>query len=219
VHDIVLSFDNGPEAATTPHVLDVLARRGIGAIFCVLGERLARPELRRLAERAHAEGHWIANHTYTHSVPLGHMEDADRVRREIDLTQELIGDLAHPDRLFRPFGGGGNLDERLLSDAAVAHLVDGGYTVVTWNAVPGDWRDPDGWVPIAVQQCKAADPALLVLHDLPTGAMTHLERFLDLAEEDGARFVLDLPESCVPVRRGEIVGSLEGLVSDAGSRA
>jgi peptidoglycan-N-acetylglucosamine deacetylase len=219
VHDIVISFDNGPEATTTPQVLDVLARRGIGAIFCVLGERLARPDLRKLAERAHAEGHWIANHTYTHSVPLGQMEDADRVRREIDLTQDLIGDLAHPDRLFRPFGGGGNLDERLLSDAAVAHLVDRGYTVVTWNAVPGDWRDPQGWVPIALQQCKAEDPALLVLHDLPTGAMAHLERFLDLAIEDGARFVLDLPESCVPIRRGEIVGSLEGLVSDAGSRA
>jgi peptidoglycan-N-acetylglucosamine deacetylase len=219
VHDIVISFDNGPDAAATPHVLDVLARRGIGAIFCVLGECLARPELRRLAERAHAEGHWIANHTYSHSVPLGHVEDAGRVRREIDLTQELIDDLAHPDKLFRPFGGGGNLDERLLNDAAVEHLVAGGYTVMTWNAVPGDWRDPDGWVPVALEQCRAEDPALLVLHDLPTGAMSHLERFLDLAEEQGARFVQRLPESCVPIRRGEIVGSLAGLVSDAGSRA
>ena len=71
VHDIALSFDNGPDPSTTPKVLDVLAAREIPALFCVLGERLARPELRRLTERAHAEGHWIANHTYTHSVPLG----------------------------------------------------------------------------------------------------------------------------------------------------
>jgi peptidoglycan/xylan/chitin deacetylase (PgdA/CDA1 family) len=219
VHDIVLSFDNGPDLQTTPHVLDILARRGIPAMFCVLGERLARPELRRLAERAVAEGHWIANHTYTHSVPLGRVEDPDRVRREIELTQELIGDLAHPDRLFRPFGDGGHLDERLLSAAAVDHLVEGGYTCVTWNAVPGDWRDPDGWVPTALEQCRAEQPALLVLHDLPTGAMAHLERFLDLAEDDGGRFVRELPESCVPIRRGELVGSLDGLVSDAGSRA
>ena len=62
-------------------------------------------------------------------MPLGRVDDAGRVRREIDLTQELLGDLAHPDRLFRPFGGGGNLDERLLNDAAVDHLVAGGYTV------------------------------------------------------------------------------------------
>jgi peptidoglycan/xylan/chitin deacetylase (PgdA/CDA1 family) len=219
VHDIVISFDNGPDAATTPQVLDILARRDIKGIFCVLGERLARPQLRRLAERAHAEGHWIANHTYTHSVPLGQIEDAERVRREIDLTQELVGELVHPEKLFRPFGGGGNLDERLLNDAAVEHLVAGGYTVLTWNAVPGDWKDPHGWVPRALEQVRSEDPALLVLHDLPTGAMEHLEEFLDLAVQDGARFVQELPASCVPICRGELRGPLEGLVSDAGSPA
>jgi peptidoglycan-N-acetylglucosamine deacetylase len=219
VHDIALSFDNGPDAQTTPEVLDVLARREIPALFCVLGERLARPELRRLAERAHGEGHWIANHTYTHSVPLGRVEDRERVRREIDLTQELVGELAHPDKLFRPFGGGGNLDERLLNEAAVDHLVEGGYTVVTWNAVPGDWKDPDGWLPRALEQCRAEEHALLVLHDLPTGAMRHLQTFLDSALDEGARFVRELPASCVPMLRGEVTGALHGLVSDAGSRA
>ena len=219
MHDIALSFDNGPDPSTTPQVLDALAARGIPALFCVLGERLARPELRRLTERAHAAGHWIANHTYTHSVPLGRVEDADRVRREIDLTQELLGDLAHPDRLFRPFGGGGNLDERLLNPAAVEHLVEGSYTVVTWNAVPGDWKNPDGWLPVALEQCRSLDHALLVLHDLPTGAMAHLERFLDIALDEGSRFVRDLPESCVPIRRGEVVRSLDGLVSAAGTAA
>jgi peptidoglycan/xylan/chitin deacetylase (PgdA/CDA1 family) len=219
VNDIALSFDNGPDPRTTPQVLDILAARGIPALFCVLGERLARPELRRLAERAHAEGHWIANHTYTHSVPLGRVADPARVRREIDLTQELIGELAHPDKLFRPFGGGGNLDERLLNETAVEHLVDGGYTVVTWNVVPGDWRDPDGWLPRALEGCRAEEHALLVLHDLPTGAMAHLETFLDAALAEGARFVRDLPPSCLPVVRGEVTGALEGLVSDAGSRA
>jgi peptidoglycan/xylan/chitin deacetylase (PgdA/CDA1 family) len=218
VHDIALSFDNGPDPQTTPHVLDVLGAREIPALFCVLGERLARPELRRLAERAHADGHWIANHTYTHSVPLGRVEDRERVRREIDLTQELIGELAHPDRLFRPFGGGGNLDERLLNEPAVEHLVDGGYTVVTWNVVPGDWKEPDGWLPRALEACRAEEHALIVLHDLPTGAMRHLETFLDTALDEGARFVREFPPSCVPILRGEVTGALDGLVSDAGTR-
>jgi peptidoglycan/xylan/chitin deacetylase (PgdA/CDA1 family) len=219
VRDIALSFDNGPDSQTTPQVLDILARREIPALFCVLGEHLARPELRRLTERAHAEGHWIANHTYTHSVPLGRVRNPRRVRREIDLTQRLIGDLAHPDKLFRPFGGGGNLDERLLSEAAVEHLVEGGYTCVTWNAVPGDWKDPDGWLPRALEQCRKTEHALLVLHDLPTGAMAHLETFLDTALQEGARFVRELPDSCLPIVRGEVTDALEGLVSDVGSRA
>jgi peptidoglycan-N-acetylglucosamine deacetylase len=220
VLDITLTFDNGPDPATTPHVLDVLAGRGIAATFFVLGERLARPDWRALAERAAAEGHWIGNHTYTHSTPLGQVEDPCVTREEIESTQELIGDLAHPDRLFRPFGGGGHLDRRLLSRAAVEHLLEGGYTCVTWNAVPGDWRDPDGWVQRALEQCRAVQRALLVLHDLPTGAMAHLERFLDLAQDAGARFTQDFPEDCVLIRGGEIVGELDGLVADdRGARA
>jgi peptidoglycan-N-acetylglucosamine deacetylase len=219
LHDIVISFDNGPDAEVTPRVLDALAARGIQALFCVLGEKILRPELHARTARAVAEGHWVANHTYTHEVPLGLIEDPQRVHREIERTQELLGDLAHPDRLFRPFGGGGHLDERLLNETAVEHLTDGGYTVVTWNAVPGDWKDPDGWLPVALEMCRVTPNPLLVLHDLPTGAMRHLETFLDTALDEGARFVQELPEECVPIRRGEVVGSLDGLVSDVGSRA
>jgi peptidoglycan-N-acetylglucosamine deacetylase len=49
--------------------------------------------------------------------------------------------------------------------------------------------------------------------------MRHLERFLDLAADEGARFVHELPESCVPIRRGEVTGPLDGIVSAAGSAA
>ena len=42
MHDIALSFDNGPDPSTTPQVLDILAAREIPALFCVQGidERL-----------------------------------------------------------------------------------------------------------------------------------------------------------------------------------
>src|SRR4051812_5010676 len=92
VFDLTLSFDNGPTADVTPLVLDVLARHGAKSTFFVIGERLARE--RALAERAHAEGHWIGNHTWSHSLPFGLME-ADAAKREFDHTQETIGSLAH----------------------------------------------------------------------------------------------------------------------------
>ena len=85
----------------------------------MLGE-LARPGGRDLAERAHAAGHWIGNHTLTHSVMFGDSDDPSLPDREIGEAQALIGDLAHPDRLFRPYGGGGVIGPRLLSAAAVA---------------------------------------------------------------------------------------------------
>ncbi len=211
--DLTLTFDNGPEPDVTPLVLDILGERGIKATFFVIGEKLGDPTRRRLAVRAHDEGHWIGNHTYTHSVPLGQQPDADTAQREIGRTQAAIGELAHPSRWFRPFGGGGNLDDRLLKPSVVDHLARNKHSCVLWNAIPRDWDDPDGWVDRALDQCRVQPWTLLVLHDLPTGAMAHLDHFLDCAEASGARFRQDFPPSCVPLRNGEIVLPIEAYIS------
>jgi peptidoglycan/xylan/chitin deacetylase (PgdA/CDA1 family) len=213
VFDLTLSFDNGPEPEVTPHVLDALARHGIKTTFFLIGEKLLDPERRDLAARAHAEGHWIGNHTFTHSVPLGQQRDPAAAEHEIARTQTLIGDLAHPQRWFRPFGGGGNLDDRLLKPSVVEHLTAGGYSCVLWNAIPRDWNDPEGWVDRALAQCRAQAWSLMVLHDLPGGAMRHLESFLDRATEAGGRFHQKFPGDCVPIRSGKIVLPIEPYVS------
>ena len=44
--------------------------------------------------------------------------------------------------------------------------------------MPGDWRDPDGWLERALSDCQSRDWTLLVLHDMPNGAMAHLEEFI-----------------------------------------
>jgi peptidoglycan-N-acetylglucosamine deacetylase len=75
--DLTLTFDNGPDPETTPFVLDVLARRSLRTTFFVVGHKLSTLEGRRLARRAHEEGHWIGNHTWSHSVPLGLLEDSN----------------------------------------------------------------------------------------------------------------------------------------------
>jgi peptidoglycan/xylan/chitin deacetylase (PgdA/CDA1 family) len=210
---VTLSFDNGPEPEVTPGVLDVLRARGLSATFFVLGHKLAGH--RALAERAHAEGHWIGNHSWSHSGPLGRAPDDPSIAEaEIGRTQKLIGDLSHPDRLFRPQGGGGSLGPHLLSEAALNHLVHGRYTCVLWNAVPGDFRDPDGWVDRALALCRGPDPVALVLHDLPNGAMRHLDRFLGRLADQGAVFTQDFPESCIPLRRGEAQGPIADYVTN-----
>jgi peptidoglycan-N-acetylglucosamine deacetylase len=213
VFDLTLSFDNGPEPDVTPHVLNTLGRHAIKTTFFVIGEKLADPERRRLASRAHDEGHWIGNHTYTHSLPLGLQRDPDTADREIERTQGLIGDLAHPRRWFRPFGGGGNLDNRLLKPSVVEHLCAGGYSCVLWNSIPRDWDDPEGWADRALAQCRSQAWSLMVLHDLPSGAMRHLEAFLDSAGQAGARFRQEFPPDCVPIRSGKIVLPLKPYVS------
>ncbi len=211
--DLTLSFHNGPEPDATPAVLDVLARRGVRATFFVIGEKLAQPARRKLAERAHAEGHWIGNHSYTHARPLGLRTEPNIAEREIGRTQELLGALAHPKKYFRPFGGGGHLDRRLLNPSVVDYLQRGGFTCVLWNAIPRDWDDPDGWVARALEQCRATAWTLMVLHDLPTGAMRHLERFLGQVAAAGGRMRQDFPPACMPIVEGMAVAPLDAYVS------
>lgn len=210
---VTLTFDNGPEPAVTPRVLEILSRFGILSTFFVLGSKLAEPERRDLAKRAHAEGHWIGNHTRSHTLPLGMINDPQTVLDEIMDTEGLLGELAHPDRLFRPFGGGGELGPHLLNAAALEILQQQRMTCVLWNAVPRDWEDPRGWAELALAQCLSQPWTLLVLHDLPTGAMGRLKIFIERVLDHGGRFRQDFPPECVPIRRGELVGDISGYVT------
>lgn len=208
--DLTLSFDNGPTPEITPRVLDVLARRGIKSTFFVIGEKLAQH--RALAERAHAEGHWIGNHTWSHSLPFGLMSVAEATS-EFDRTQDTIGTLVHPHRFFRPYGQGGNLDSRLLSKPVLAHLAAKQATIVLWNSLPLDWQDADGWVDRALSQIAAQPWSLMVLHDLPTGAMQHLDRFIGLLADRGVRIRQEFPQDCMPMVDGEMRFGIEGYLA------
>ena len=210
---LTLTFDNGPDPAVTPGVLDTLARHGVRSTFFVIGSKLGDPAALDCARRAVAEGHWIGNHTWSHTVPLGLRPG--RAEAEIGATQAALGDLAHPSRWFRPMGGGGAIGPHLLSPDAVALLTQGGYSCVLWNAVPRDWAEPDRWVETALAQMERQDWTLMVLHDLPTGAMDHLDGFLDRVRERGVTIRQDFPPDCVPILAGRPVESLVPLTAPA----
>ena len=96
----VRTFDDGPDPATTPALLEVLRRRGARATFFLIGERAsAHPEL---VARIAAEGHEIGNHTWrdepTWRLSRGEFRDSLRATRRV---LEPHG----PVRWFRPGSG------------------------------------------------------------------------------------------------------------------
>jgi len=210
---VTLSFDNGPDPEVTGNVLDVLGAAGVRSTFFVIGEKLGDRGCRTRAERARAEGHWIGNHSLTHSKPFGRREDRDGAEDEIGRAQRMIGSLAHPDRLFRPFGGGGALDSGLLNRKVVDYLCAGGFSCVLWNCIPRDWEDPGGWPERALAQCRATPWSVVVLHDLPTGSMLNLERFLGLLRGAGAEIVQEFPPECVPILRGRVMFPVDQYIA------
>jgi peptidoglycan/xylan/chitin deacetylase (PgdA/CDA1 family) len=211
--ELTLTFDNGPTAAT-PIVLDLLGQYQVKATFFVCGKQMVRPALREYAERAHADGHWIGNHTFSHGPSFGNLDDPAVAIQEIEETQRLIGRLAHPDRWFRPYANSGQLDRRVLNQIALDHLQDGGYSMVLWNSLPRDW-ETSGWVEIALAQCEAQPWSLMVLHDNFDRALPGLERFLPAVLEKGGRFRQDFPPGCVPIRKGDIITPVDHLLRTA----
>jgi peptidoglycan/xylan/chitin deacetylase (PgdA/CDA1 family) len=198
---VTLTFDNGPTRVTS-QVLDVLAEREVPASFFLVGERLRGRGARALAERALAEGHRLGNHSLTHSTPLGVRDDPAEAAREIDEMQALLGDLVQGERFFRPFGGGGIIDANLLGRHSFERLVQGEYTCVLWNSVPRDWEDPVHWPETCLADIASRPWSVVVLHDLPTGAMDRLPAFLDSLDARGIEVVHELPDDCVPLRLG-----------------
>lgn len=210
---LTLTFDNGPDPVTTPRVLADLAARDLKAVFFPVGQRLEDQAARELAAEAAAAGHRVGNHTYSHPRPFGALSP-EKAIREIERTDALLAAAADPDRLFRPSAGGGVLRPGVLNRAAVDHLMATGRSLVLWTCVCEDWARPDGsWIALAEAGMAANAWTNLVLHDVPTGAMDHLPRFLDAVLEAGVEVTADLPPATTPIWRGELLASVEGLLA------
>ena len=128
-------------------------------------------------------------------------------------TQELIGPLTHPSRWFRPFGGGGQLDARLLSRAALERLRADGYSCVLWNCVPRDWEDAEAWPDVAFDALTSQPWTLVVLHDFVDGNHHHVERFVTRCRDAGHEIVQEFPPECVPLERGELRAPMDRFVT------
>lgn len=209
---VTLSFDNGPDPLVTPRVLDILKARDIKTTFFTVGQRLMVDGAMEAVRRARSEGHWVGNHTFSHSPPLGVRGSPTLAADEIGRTQQLLGSLATAGNLFRPSGGGGNLDNRLLTTACYDYLVAGKYTCVLWHSVPGDLKGLD-WVPRAIEDMQTRDWTLVVLHDIQNGAVNRLEEFLDLLTEGPYEIRQDFPEDCVPLVSGRSVHSMKPYIA------
>ncbi len=149
---VALTFDDGPDPASTPAVLDLLRRHHARATFFCVGERAAaHPELtRRMAE----DGHVIGNHSWSHErFPL--MTAAQRV-------EQLARAAAHlprqPVRLFRPPYG----DYSLGSAFDVWRK---GYQAIAWDVLVRDWCERDAGRMRAVLEEKVRPGSIVLLHD------------------------------------------------------
>jgi peptidoglycan-N-acetylglucosamine deacetylase len=148
-----LTFDDGPDPAFTPQLLELLEQYGARATFFVVGERAARhPEL---LQRMVDGGHLLGNHTWSHpALPL--LSRSERLGEILRCQNALpTGQRA---RLFRPPFGYQDLHTRL-------DVLGLGYDVVGWNAAGDDCLGAEADT-IAERLLREITPGSIVLmHD------------------------------------------------------
>ena len=159
---IALTFDDGPDPQWTPRILEVLRRHRVPATFFVVGAAAAAHP--GIVRGAHAAGHEIGAHTFTH-VDVG---TVPRWRGTVELTltqTALAGAAGINTRLFRlPYSS--TVDALAMRDAPAAQRVgELGYVLAFTTEDGEDWRRP-GPAVIAARSTPAGDRGgIVLLHD------------------------------------------------------
>ncbi|MEU8730261.1 polysaccharide deacetylase family protein [Streptomyces tendae] len=153
---VALTFDDGPDPASTPRFLDVLDRLGVRATFFVLGENAARHPV--LTGELVRRGHEIAVHGWSHDRPWwpSPSRDARELLRAVRVVGEVTGTVPH---WYRPPYG-------ILTSGRWAAARRSGLRPVLWTAWGKDWRHDA--TPASVRATVAADlrgGGTVLLHD------------------------------------------------------
>lgn len=184
---MALTFDDGPNPAVTPALLDLLDRYHAHATFFLIGSRVrAFPDL---AREIGARGHSIGNHTDTHPslVFLPPRRIADELSRCDDAIAAATGNNA---RWMRPpFGFRGPQLAGVIGRSGLAG-------VVMWSVLAWDWK-PQPAQAVIPRLRRAHGGDIVLLHDgdhrVPEGDRHHvvaaLEYWLPRWCDAGIRFV------------------------------
>jgi peptidoglycan/xylan/chitin deacetylase (PgdA/CDA1 family) len=154
--EIALTFDDGPDPAVTPEVLDILDRyHAKASFFCIGDKAAAHPDIvREIARR----GHSVENHSLRHSHFFG-FYGLSALRRDLAGAQNIVGAITgRPPAFFRsPMG-----IRNPFLDPVVARL---GLRYVAWTRRGFDAvkRDPEAVLTRLVRGLAAGD--ILLLHD------------------------------------------------------
>ncbi|MFJ8042679.1 polysaccharide deacetylase family protein [Kitasatospora sp. NPDC096147] len=154
---VALTFDDGPGPATGP-VLDLLARYGVRATFCVTGKNAAaHPELVR---RIRADGHRLCDHSVNHPQPFAALSP-QRTAEEIVNAKAMIVQAGGPGTQvpwFRAPGGAFTEANRTLA-------ARNGLRPLGWSVDPRDWSRPGADAILHRVQHDLRPGGVVLLHD------------------------------------------------------
>lgn len=178
---IALTFDAGADVGSTSQLLDVLRDRGVRATFFIAGAYADRYP--SAVERMAAEGHELANHSYSHPDfrNLNEAQMRTEIRRGTASIETASGTRIAP--LWRPpFGSRNSQILRVVAEE--------GFRSVFWTFDSGDWivgATADGIRNTDLS--RAARGAVVVHHVSPVATARAMPSIIDELRRRGYELV------------------------------
>lgn len=189
-----LTFDDGPSQTVTPQILDLLKQEDIKATFFVLGLKIKEnPEL---VKREYQEGHYIANHGYSHNYEKIY-KNVNNVLEEYQKTETLIknaiGVEEYESHLFRFPGGstGGKYND--VKSKAKKELNKQNISYIDWNALTSDAAGANTKEKIIKNlkdTIKGKNSVVILMHDSSNKILTYeaLPEIIQYLKDEGYEF-------------------------------
>ncbi len=172
-----LTFDDGPNNSVTTEVLDVLRRYNIKATFFMVGTLIE--ENSGVARRVYDEGHFLANHSYSHKYSELYA-DTDAFMNQINHVHELIvgvtGNPNYPKICRFPGGSYNSGPYGEIKQECKIKLEENGYRHCDWNALTGDSEQVNPSGEYIMSRMKKTvgekEDVVILMHDAPAKGVT-----------------------------------------------
>lgn len=192
-HEVVLTFDDGPAPATTPHILDALAEQCVRATFFLVGgHAVEAPELVR---REIKEGHSVGHHSYSHPARTLRLWSEATAKADIDRGFAAVDRAGYgaagpePRTPFFRFPGFADTPElvRWLEERKIAV-----FGADLWAS---DWREmtPQAELDLVLSRLEALGKGIILFHDDVPSTAKMLPDFLRALKTRGYHIVHIVP--------------------------
>lgn len=191
---VFLTFDDGPSKSVTPLILDLLKQENVKATFFVLGNNTKyNPDL---VKREFDEGHYIANHGYTHKYSTVYASP-EATLEEYNFTQQAIrdalGNQNYKSKVFRFPGGSNGGYYHTAKQNSKAYLRENGIVHLDWNCLSKDAEGAntkEALMQNVIDTMGDKDSVVILMHDASDKILTYemLPDLISYLREKGYKF-------------------------------